>query len=153
MHPCDEVLGSCRRCLDPGMRHGIHHRIVAFMADARNDGQGELGAIGCQQVGVEAGQVGGRSATPDDDHGIPRLGTSIDAVQGSDDACLHPLSLHHGREQTGIEDIAVGVIFQLVAEVTVPCRRGRRDDCHPLGEQGHLQLLVQGQHALLLQLC
>ena len=78
---------------------------------------------------------------------------SIDAVQGSDDARFHPLSLHHGGEQTGIEDIAVGVIFQLVAEVTVPCRRGRRDDCHPLGEQGHLQLLVQGQHALLLQLC
>ena len=148
VHAGNEIFGCGRGRLDAGVGHGIDDRVVALVADAGDDGQGELGAVGGQQIGVEVREVRRGASSADDDNDVPVVDVPVDAVEGGDDAPFHPLALHHGREQAGVEHVAVGVGRELVAEVAISGCGGRRDDCHALGQQGHGQLLVERQHAL-----
>ena len=110
------------------MGHEVDHRVVAFVADAGDDGQGELCAVGGQGVGVEAAEVGRGATAADDDDDVEGLADGIDAIQRGDDARLRSLALHEGGVEPDVEREAILVAEQLVGEVLVARGRGGRDD-------------------------
>ena len=60
--PANKEFGCCRRGFDAGVGHGVENRRVTLVTDARDDGQGELRAVGGQQIGVEAHEVAGSTS-------------------------------------------------------------------------------------------
>ena len=59
-----------------------------------------------------------------------------------DDALLDAFSLHHSREEVGLELKTVGVVAQLIAEVTIACSRLTGDDGDALTEERKCQLFL-----------
>ena len=80
----DNPLGCGGRGLDPCIGHQVDDGIVALVADAGDDGQGKLGNVGRQRVAVEAVEVGGGAAAPDDDYPVEQIFVAGDAVEGFD---------------------------------------------------------------------
>ena len=109
-HAIDEEGGHGRGCLEAGVSHEVDHRVVAFVADAGDDGQGELRAVGGEGVGVEAAEVGCGAAAADDDDGIEGIAVRVNPIQGGDDAGLGALALHEGGVELDIKREAVFVV-------------------------------------------
>ena len=151
-HAIDEERGhGCRR-LEARMGHDVDHRVVAFVADAGDDGQGELCAVGGQGVGVEAAEVGRGATAADDDDDVEGLADGIDAIQRGDDARLRSLALHEGGVEPDVEREAILVAEQLVGEVLVARGRGGRDDGDALWPCWERQGAVEVEDTVGLQL-
>ena len=70
IHPLQEEGGDGGRSFQTSMRHEIDNRVVALVADAGQDGQGELGTVGGEEVRVETIQVRRRAASANDDYRV-----------------------------------------------------------------------------------
>ena len=66
----DEEGGSGSRGLHPLVGHHIEDGLVAVVAYASDDGQGEVGDVLGQKQGVEARHVAGSTTASDDDDAV-----------------------------------------------------------------------------------
>ena len=97
----DDVSRCCCRGFHPLVGHHVEHALVALMAYARNNGDGEVGHVLCQRQRVETAQVGRCAATSYNNHHVEAVGLVINAVERVDDRRFHLVALHDGREQGG----------------------------------------------------
>ena len=132
------------------MAHHVENALVAFVSNARDDGQRKLRHVLCKCQCVEAGKVGRGSAASDDYHTIELVYLMVDAVQGGDDARLHLFALHDGREQLRAESKTA--VAELVDEIAIACCCLCRHYSDALAEKWQRQLFLQLEHALGLQL-
>ena len=128
---CFEVVYK-QRCssggrLDSGMGDHIEDAFITVMADASDDGQGEVGDVLSQGEGVETTHVARGTTTSYNYDAVKYLTRGLtlceveDAVEGIDDTLLYTFALHDGREELGTEFETIGIISELVAEVTIAC--------------------------------
>ena len=92
----DEKGCCCCWCLHPGMADHVEDTLVAVVADAGDDGQGEVGDILCQCEGVEAAHIARCTTTANNHYAIKLI--IIYALEGIDDALFDLFTLHDGGE-------------------------------------------------------
>ena len=176
----DEQCCGGRGRLHTGVGHHVEDAFVAVVADAGDDGQGELGDVLGQCQRVEAAEVGSGTAASDDDDAVEPFGSTgvrgygstrnvcsrgifapsylrtpvppINLVESINDALLHLFALHDGGEEGDGETEAVGVVLQLAAEVAVAGGIGCADDGDVLCEEWQSELALQVEYAFVLQL-
>ena len=107
--------------------------------------------MSCQFIRIESGQIGCRSSSTNDNHGIPVIYFLIDLLQSTDNGLFHLVSLHDSRQQTDIKDKAPCIMEQLIAEVPITGSRCRRNNGNPLRQIRKIQFLIQRQHSFVLQ--
>ena len=148
-----DEIGRCRRrCLDPCVGNHVEDAFVAFVSDACDDGQGEVGDVLREREGVETAEIGRGPAASDDYDTVELVQAAVDGVQGSDDRLLYLLALHDGGEESRHERISVVVAGKLVAEIAIAGSPLTGDDGDVLGEDGQCELPLQIEHPFGLQL-
>ena len=144
---CEIIYKVCR-CrrggLDADACHLVEHALIALMAYARDDRQGEVGHILRKVEGVEAREVGGAATTAYYHHHIETVHLFEDGIEGADDALLHLLALHDGGEESRGEGEALLIVGQLVREVAISrCGRAGDDgDALGKGRDGQRRVIV-----------
>ena len=86
------------------------------------------------------------------DHYIKLGQAGIHPVEGRQNGLFHTVTLHQSRKQFRIKKETPGIVFQLMAEITITGRRGRRYDGNALRQAGHIEFFVQGEYSLFLKL-
>ena len=150
----DEEGGSSSGGLYPHVTHHVEDTLVTVVADAGDNGDGEVGDVLSQCQRIETAHVARCT-----DHRVENelsiihcpLST-IYALQRIYDALFHTLALHRGREETCLEAETVGVISQLVAEVAVTSGSLGRNHGDALAEERQVQFLLEIEDTFGLQL-
>ena len=99
------------------MGHQVRDAGVLVVADACDDGQRELGDVGAEAVGVEAGEVVARPSAADQHRGVELLLPPGDGAERGDDRLLGGGALHEGVEERERE--AVGASGDFAAELAL----------------------------------
>ena len=131
------------------MGHHVRHARILVVADARQHGERELGDVGAETVGVEAVEVAGRAAAPDEDHGVELPDALGHGAERRDDGLLGGIALHEGVEELRAEGI--GTLRQLLAEVLIAGSVGARDHRDALHDRGQRRFAVHLPDPLALQ--
>ena len=133
------------------MRHHVGDRQVGGVSDAGEHGHRESGHVAGQLVVVVATHAHIAAATANNHHHVEIILPLGNLPESSHDACDGLVPLQNGREQLGLESVAVLVLLQCLHEVAVPFARFHGDDRHALRQQRHRQRAVLVEKALLLK--
>ena len=101
------------------MRHNVKHTLVALMSDSCYYRQRELGAVVGKVVCIEAAQLACCASATYYNDNIPHINIGSYTVQSRYYTLLHSAALHRRGEKMRIENKAVPVTGQLVAEIAV----------------------------------
>ena len=150
--PLHEEVGHSRRSLEVDIGHKVDDRLVALVTYAGDDGQGKLGDVGRQRVGLEAVEVAHCPAAAHDGHRVPLLDLLGYPVERRYHGALHAVALHDGREELDAETVGGAVGGELRHKVAEARRSAARDHGDAQQRPRERQFAIHIDHAVRLKL-